>query len=54
MVSRVGEWTVFVTVASLLWWAVSLVTAVMFLALELLLSIRRPHFVDFGRVTVGA
>ncbi|MFF4543671.1 hypothetical protein ACFY1J_05400 [Streptomyces sp. NPDC001406] len=50
---RVGEWTVSVLLALLLWWAVSLVTAIVFLIGELWLSVRRPHFVDVGRFTAG-
>lgn len=50
---RVGEWTVSLAVALGLWWCWSLTTAVVFFVGELLLAVRRPHFVDFGRFTVG-
>jgi hypothetical protein len=48
-----GEWTVHGLVAALLWWGDSWVAAAVFLALELLLSVRRARFVDLGRFTAG-
>ncbi|MFE4580164.1 hypothetical protein [Streptomyces chartreusis] len=48
-----GEWTVLVLAACLLWRYVSVTTAATYLALQLLLSVRRAHFVDVGRFTVG-
>ncbi|MFD9190360.1 hypothetical protein ACFWCA_19280 [Streptomyces phaeochromogenes] len=48
-----GEWTALVLAAFFLWWAASLTTAAVFFALELLLSVRRPHFAHLGRFTVG-
>jgi hypothetical protein len=48
-----GEWTAYGLVAALLWWSDSWVTAAVFFALELLLSVRRAHIVDLGRFTAG-
>lgn len=50
---RVAEWIALVLGALFLWWSCSLVTAVVFVALELLLLARRAHFVDVGRFTAG-
>ncbi|MGY4936097.1 hypothetical protein ACWD7T_34405 [Streptomyces sp. 900116325] len=50
---RVGEWAALVPGAFFLWWACSLTTAAVFLAVDLLLSVRRAHFVDLGRFTAG-
>ncbi|MFD3309367.1 hypothetical protein [Streptomyces sp. NPDC058656] len=48
-----GEWTALGLLAALLWWGDSWVTAAVFLALDVLLSVRRAHFVDLGRFTAG-
>lgn len=48
-----GEWTASCLIALLLWRWVSLGSALVYLALQVLLSARRAHFVDFGRFTVG-
>jgi hypothetical protein len=50
---RAGEWTASALVALVLWswWSGS--AAAVFLVLELFTSIRRCHFVDVGRFTVG-
>ncbi|MFE7072600.1 hypothetical protein ACFU96_21215 [Streptomyces sp. NPDC057620] len=50
---RLGEWTALGLFAALLWWADSWATAFVFLALEMLLSVRRARFVDLGRFTAG-
>lgn len=48
-----GEWTALMLVVLGLWRYASLPTAATFLALELLLSVRKAHFVDLGRFTAG-
>ncbi|MEU2585285.1 hypothetical protein ABZ612_20455 [Streptomyces avermitilis] len=50
---RAGEPTASLVTALGLWWLSSLTTALVFLALDLLLSVRRPHFFDVGRFTAG-
>lgn len=47
------EWAVLGPIVHLLWRYSSPTTAVVFVALELLISVRRPHFVDLGRFTAG-
>jgi hypothetical protein len=48
-----GEWAVLGPIAYLLWRYSSPTAAVVFVALELLLSVRRPRFIDLGRFTAG-
>lgn len=48
-----GEWTANGLIALLLWQWVSLSSALVYLALEVLLSAQRPHFVDVGRFSAG-
>lgn len=50
---RLGERAWDLSVAALLWWLASPITAVVFFALSLLSSVRRPRFLDLGRFTVG-
>jgi hypothetical protein len=50
---QLGEWAMTLVTAAMLWLWVSLPAALAFFLLDLLLSIRRPHFLDLGRFTVG-
>ncbi|MER6616333.1 hypothetical protein [Streptomyces xantholiticus] len=52
-VGRIVEWTAYLAYAAVLWRYLSWISAVVFLILELLLSVRRTHFLDLGRFTVG-
>lgn len=46
-----GEWALDLALAALLWFTASATSALVFLVLTRLLSVRRPHFVDVGRFT---
>ncbi|MGX1268028.1 hypothetical protein [Streptomyces phaeoluteigriseus] len=48
-----GPWALLGPIAYLLWQYASPTTALVFVALELLISVRRPRFVDLGRFTAG-
>ncbi|MGW2550064.1 hypothetical protein [Streptomyces sp. NPDC001635] len=50
---RLGGWTALLAVSVLLWLLIGPLAAIVFLALEVLLSVRRARFVDVGRFTVG-
>ena len=50
---RLGEWACDLAVTALLWWLLSPISAVVFLGLSRLRSVRRARFVDLGRFTVG-
>ncbi|MCG8971807.1 hypothetical protein [Streptomyces sp. CL12-4] len=50
---RLGEWAWDLTFAALMWWAFTPIDAALYLGLMLLWSVRRPHFLDLGRFTVG-
>ncbi|AIS02589.1 hypothetical protein [Streptomyces glaucescens] len=48
-----APWALLGSIAYLLWRYSSPAAAVVFVALELLMSVRRPRFVDLGRFSVG-
>ncbi|MFF0698367.1 hypothetical protein ACFYU4_37755 [Streptomyces tendae] len=50
---RLGGWAWDLSAAALLWWLTTPITAVVFLGLTRLSSVRRPRFLDLGRFTVG-
>lgn len=54
---RLGEWTAsvlfFATFGTLMWVVCSPVAAITYTLVVMLLSVRRPHFVDVGRFTAG-
>ncbi|MFB8120562.1 hypothetical protein ACFC51_32450 [Streptomyces sp. NPDC055962] len=50
---RVGEWAGRVVGAAAFWYLFGPIDAAVYFGLDLLLSVRRPHFVDVGRFTAG-
>ncbi|WP_328491253.1 hypothetical protein [Streptomyces zaomyceticus] len=51
---RVLDWAITAVLTAGLWFYTSRTAALVYFALELLLSVRRSHFLDFGRFTIGA